>query len=56
MLFALGFIVLFTIGGLNNHLVLPLKTTDCWELLTIILYYYREGVFKETPDVPFPLL
>ena len=37
MLFALGFIVLFTIGGLNNHLVLPLKTTHCWELLTIIL-------------------
>lgn len=37
MLFALGFVVLFTIGGLINHLVLPLKTTICWELLTIIL-------------------
>jgi group I intron endonuclease len=38
MLFALGFVVLFTIGGLiNNHLALPLKTTICWELLTIIL-------------------
>jgi len=37
MLFALGFIVLFTIGGLNYHLVLPLKTTNCWEVLTIML-------------------
>jgi heme/copper-type cytochrome/quinol oxidase subunit 1 len=38
MLFALGFVVLFTIGGLiNNHLALPLKTTICWKLLTIIL-------------------
>ena len=37
MLFALGFVVLFTIGGLINHLVLPLKTTICWKLLTIIL-------------------
>ena len=37
MLFALGFVVLFTIGGLINHLVLPLKTTICWKLLTIML-------------------
>jgi len=37
MLFALGFVVLFTIGGLLNHLALPLKTTICWNLLTIIL-------------------
>lgn len=38
MLFALGFVFMFTIGGLiKNHLVLPLKTTVCWELLTIIL-------------------
>ena len=38
MLFALGFVFMFTIGGLTkNHLVLPLKTTICWELLTIIL-------------------
>jgi group I intron endonuclease len=37
MLFALGFVFMFTIGGLSNHLVLPLKTTICWELLTIIL-------------------
>lgn len=29
---------MFTIGGLiKNHLVLPLKTTICWEVLTIIL-------------------
>jgi hypothetical protein len=37
MLFALGFVVMFTIGGLINHLVFPLKITICWELLTIIL-------------------
>ena len=38
MLFALGFVFMFTIGGLTkNHLVLPLKTTICWELMTIIL-------------------
>ena len=38
MLFALGFVFMFTIGGLIKiHLVLPLKTTICWELLTIIL-------------------
>jgi len=37
MLFSLGFVFMFTIGGLINHLALPLKTTICWELLTIIL-------------------
>src|SRR6218665_1204176 len=37
LLFALGFIFMFTIGGLFPHLVLPLNTTICWELLTIIL-------------------
>lgn len=38
MLFALGFVFMFTIGGLTkNHLVLPLKTTICGKLLTIIL-------------------
>ncbi len=37
LLFALGFVFMFTIGGLLNHLVLPLKTTICWKLLTIIL-------------------
>ena len=40
MLFSLGFVFLFTIGGLLNHLVLPLKTAICWELLTIILLGY----------------
>lgn len=40
MLFALGFVVLFTIGGLTNHLVLHLKATICWELLTIMLLKY----------------
>lgn len=28
---------MFTIGGLTIHLVLPLMTTICWKLLTIIL-------------------
>lgn len=37
MLFSLGFVFMFTIGGLINHLALPLKITICWELLTIIL-------------------
>jgi hypothetical protein len=46
MLFALGFVFMFTIGGLLNHLALPilffvlkkvLKTTICWDLLTIML-------------------
>ena len=38
MLFALGFVFMFTIGGLlNHHLALLLKTTICWELLIIIL-------------------
>ena len=37
MLFALGFVFMFTVGGLINHLALPLKITICWELLTIIL-------------------
>ena len=41
MTWALGFIALFTIGGLKYLLALPrlwrLKITICWELLTIIL-------------------
>lgn len=38
MLFALGFVVLFTIGGLlKNHLALPLNTIVCWEVLIIML-------------------
>ena len=37
MLYALGFVIMFTIGGLLNHLVLPLKTTVCWKLLIVIL-------------------
>ena len=51
MLFALGFVFMFTIGGLlNNHLALPLlleKTTICWEVLTImILEFYLISVTK----------
>lgn len=51
MLFALGFVFMFTIGGLlNNHLALPLfleKTTVCWEILTImILDFYLISVKK----------
>jgi hypothetical protein len=37
MLFALGFVFMFTIGGLSNHLALPLKTIIRWDLLTIML-------------------
>ena len=37
MTFGLGFIALFTIGGLKYLLALPLTITICWELLTIIL-------------------
>jgi len=37
MLFALGFVFMFTIGGLLIHLAFPLKTTICRELLTIML-------------------
>jgi len=37
MLFALGFVFMFTIGGLSSHLALPLKTTIRWDLLTIML-------------------
>ena len=41
MTWALGFIALFTIGGLKYLLALPrlwrLKITICWEILTIIL-------------------
>ena len=39
MLFSLGFIFMFTIGGLIIHLVLPLKVTKCWEVLTIMLLW-----------------
>ena len=51
MLFSLGFVFMFTIGGLlNNHLALPLlldKTTICWEVLTImILEFYLISVAK----------
>lgn len=40
MLFALGFVFMFTIGGLSNHLALPLKTTICWEILISMLLIY----------------
>ena len=50
MLFALGFVFMFTIGGLlNNHLALSLflKTTVRWEILTImILEFYIISVKK----------
>jgi group I intron endonuclease len=62
MLFALGFVFLFTIGGLKIHLALPMVlsifspwreerlsyfTTICWELLTIILLeFYLISVIK----------
>lgn len=37
MLFSLGFVFMFTIGGLISHLALPLKITICWELLITML-------------------
>lgn len=37
MLFSLGFVFMFTIGGLIIHLALLLKITICWEVLTIAL-------------------
>jgi len=42
MLFALGFVVLFTIGGLIINLALPLNATICWKLLilTLLWKYY----------------
>jgi hypothetical protein len=51
LLFALGFVFMFTIGGLYNNLIaLPLfldLTTICWELLTItLLEFYLISVKK----------
>ena len=51
LLFALGFVFMFTIGGLyNNQIALPLfldLTTICWELLTItLLGFYLILVIK----------
>ena len=51
LLFALGFVFMFTIGGLYINLIaLPLfleLTTICWELLTImILEFYLISVTK----------
>ena len=53
MLFALGFVFMFTIGGLHKNLIaLPYNlfldfTTICWELLTIMLLeYYLISVTK----------
>src|SRR6266705_2518594 len=45
MLFSIGFIFMFTLGGLYIHLALSLKTTICLELLTIILLeFYLNSV------------
>jgi hypothetical protein len=50
LLFALGFVFMFTIGGLyKNQIALPLLdlTTICWELLTItLLEFYLISVTK----------
>lgn len=51
LLFALGFVFMFTIGGLYKNLIaLPLLldlTTICWELLTItLLEFYLISVIK----------
>jgi len=42
MLFALGFVFMFTIGGLKLHLALPLMATICWKpLITKILWIFK---------------
>ena len=46
LLFALGFVFMFTIGGLSNHLALPLKITICWDLpLIAVLSFYTVTIF-----------
>lgn len=44
MLFSLGFVFMFTIGGLINHLVLPKKIAICWKLLTTMVLEFRNSV------------
>lgn len=52
MIFALGFVALFTIGGFKNQLALPclwrLKINICCKLLTIILlgFYKLIGFYR----------
>ena len=48
LLFALGFVFMFTIGGLSIYrLALLLNTTNCWELLTIgILVIFTVKIFN----------
>ena len=46
MLFALGFVFMFTIGGLINHLVLHLKAAISRELLTIILLVFTVKMYN----------
>ena len=50
MLFALGFVFMFTIGGLLIHLALPLKATKCEELLTIMLLVYYLIIAVKMPN------
>ena len=53
MLFAMGFVFMFTVGGLLNHLVLPLKATICWKLLTImLLVFYLISVTMYNFELP----
>lgn len=40
LLFALGFVFMFTIGGLSNHLAIPLYSTICWKVLTIKILFF----------------
>jgi len=41
LLFALGFVFMFTIGGLSKHLALPLKITKCWDLPIIAVLCFN---------------
>lgn len=44
MLFSLGFVFMFTIGGLINHLALPKKIAICWKLLTTMVLEFKNSV------------
>ena len=68
LLFALGFVFMFTIGGLSSHLalfasykilfILVISTTKCWEVLTIgilnISLAPRGLPFGKIPDGAHP--
>lgn len=59
LLFALGFVFMFTIGGLYFRLALYLKTTVCWKLVIIeipVLYVAKISNFKLSAGNPYTYL